>query len=120
MPVNTGTAVALQTPGLERIKALVLDSVRSDHSRRAFDRALSDFLSWHQAEAAGEGTRAAVLSATPAASNPTGSPPPPSSTFNVPPGLSHSSMVRWRISCLRHGPTQLAAVCLERSLISLP
>jgi len=29
--------------GLARIKALVLDSVTSPHSRRAYDRALSDF-----------------------------------------------------------------------------
>jgi hypothetical protein len=32
---------------LDRIKALVLDSVNSPHSRRAYDRALSDFLAWY-------------------------------------------------------------------------
>lgn len=50
------TALTTTTPnsGLDRIKALVLDSVPSAHSRRAYDKALTDFMSWYQAEAAGE------------------------------------------------------------------
>jgi hypothetical protein len=35
------------SPDFTRIKALVLDSVSSLHSRRAYDRALSDFLAWY-------------------------------------------------------------------------
>jgi site-specific recombinase XerD len=32
----------------DRVKALVLDSVTSDHSRRAYSRALDDFFSWYE------------------------------------------------------------------------
>ena len=34
-------------PDFEAIKSLVLDSVASAHSRRAYERALTDFISWH-------------------------------------------------------------------------
>ena len=34
-------------PSFEAIKCLVLDSVASPHSRRAYDRALTDFIGWH-------------------------------------------------------------------------
>ena len=34
----------------ERLKALALDSVTSPHSRRAYESALNDFLSWYRAE----------------------------------------------------------------------
>jgi site-specific recombinase XerD len=48
-------------PDLDRIKALVLNSVTSPHSRRAYDRALSDFLTWYAAEGASQGfTKATV------------------------------------------------------------
>jgi site-specific recombinase XerD len=48
-------------PDFTRIKALVLDSVSSAHSRRAYDRALSHFLTWYASEAAGQGfTKATV------------------------------------------------------------
>jgi site-specific recombinase XerD len=48
-------------PDFTRIKALVLDSVSSAHSRRAYDRALSDFLAWYAKEASGRGfTKATV------------------------------------------------------------
>ena len=45
------TAVAIPTPSLDAhqyrpIVQLVTDAVSSDHTRRAYDRALSDFLSW--------------------------------------------------------------------------
>ena len=45
---DTGTSLAL-VPGpgrgeLDRILALVLDSVSSPHTRRAYERALHDFL----------------------------------------------------------------------------
>src|SRR5215831_10885786 len=48
-------------PDFTRIKALVLDSVSSVHSRRAYDRALSDFLAWYAREAAGQGFSKATV-----------------------------------------------------------
>jgi site-specific recombinase XerD len=39
--------VVEQTDDLARLKALVLDSVTSPHSRRAYNKALDDFLSWY-------------------------------------------------------------------------
>jgi site-specific recombinase XerD len=48
-------------PDLDRIKSLVLDSVRSPHSRRAYDKSLSDFLAWYAVEGNGCGfTKATV------------------------------------------------------------
>src|SRR5579871_5226321 len=49
------------TPDLDRIKGLVLDSVTSPHSRRAYDRALSDFLLWYAGAGAGEGLTKATV-----------------------------------------------------------
>ena len=41
--------------------ALVLDSLPSPHSRRAYGRALEEFFAWYQSNASGEGfTRATV------------------------------------------------------------
>ena len=45
---------------LERIKALVLDTLPSAESRRAYRQALDDFFSWCEAERAGEFTKATV------------------------------------------------------------
>jgi integrase len=46
---------------LDRIVGLVLGSVQSAHSRRAYGRALADFLGWFASSGAGEGfTRATV------------------------------------------------------------
>jgi site-specific recombinase XerD len=47
-------------PDLGRIKALVLDSVTSVHTRRAYDKALNDFLAWCLQSAPGEFTKATV------------------------------------------------------------
>jgi hypothetical protein len=47
---------------LERIKSLVLDSVRSPHTRRAYDRVLSEFLAWCLATGAEGFTKATVQS----------------------------------------------------------
>ncbi len=47
--------------GFERIKAMVLDSVTSLHSRRAYDRALTDFLLWYRAIGAIELNKATIL-----------------------------------------------------------
>lgn len=48
-------------PQLDRLKNLVLDSVTSPHSRRAYDCALTDFFDWYQNEANGQGfTKATV------------------------------------------------------------
>jgi site-specific recombinase XerD len=48
-------------PDFTRIKALVLDSVSSAHSRRAYDRALSHFLAWYAKEAPGQGFSKATV-----------------------------------------------------------
>jgi len=40
---------AVATDDLARLKALVLDSVTSPNSRRAYDKALDDFLGWYRA-----------------------------------------------------------------------
>jgi integrase/recombinase XerD len=45
---------------LEAIKSLVLDSVRSPHTRRAYDRVLSEFLAWCLATGADGFTKATV------------------------------------------------------------
>ncbi len=48
-------------PGLQKIKQIVLDGLRSQHSKDSYDRSLTDFLSWYQIHAAGEGfTKATV------------------------------------------------------------
>jgi integrase len=48
-------------PDFTAIKRLVLDSVPSPHSRRAYDKALTDFLAWYARAGADEGfTKAAV------------------------------------------------------------
>jgi site-specific recombinase XerD len=48
-------------PDLARIKRLVLDCLASPHSRRAYDRALTDFLQWYAAEASGAGLNKATV-----------------------------------------------------------
>src|SRR5215218_7053122 len=45
---------------LGAIKSLVLDSVRSPHTRRAYDRVLSEFLAWCLATGADGFTKATV------------------------------------------------------------
>jgi site-specific recombinase XerD len=48
-------------PDFGRIKALVLDSVPSPHSRRAYDRSLNNFLGWYVTAGSGQGfTKATV------------------------------------------------------------
>ncbi len=42
----TGALVPANQAALDRVKALVLNSVTSPHSRAAYDRALTDFLGW--------------------------------------------------------------------------
>src|SRR4051812_27592089 len=54
----TTTNAAVQ---LDRIKALVLDSVTSVHSRRAYDKALTDFMTWYQDDADGQAFTKAVV-----------------------------------------------------------
>jgi site-specific recombinase XerD len=46
---------------LHRLKALVLDSVTSEHSRRAYDLSLTQFLNWYRTSSAGEGFSKAVV-----------------------------------------------------------
>ena len=45
---------------MQEIKTLVLDSVNSPHSRRAYDRALTDFLAWRRENNVGDLTKATV------------------------------------------------------------
>jgi hypothetical protein len=47
-------------PHLAAIKSLVLDSVRSPHTRRAYDRVLTEFLTWYVASGAAGFTKATV------------------------------------------------------------
>src|SRR5688500_7513907 len=54
-----GLMTVLPSP-LEAIKALVLNSVSSQHSKRAYDKALTDFLAWYQANPPGGFTKATV------------------------------------------------------------
>ena len=58
--VSLVPAVKGQTDDLARLKALVLDSVTSPHSRRAYDKALDYFLAWYRAEARGPFRKAVV------------------------------------------------------------
>jgi len=54
--------VPVEEPGdsLARLKALVLNSVTSPHSRRAYGKALDDFLSWYRAAPRGPFRKAVV------------------------------------------------------------
>jgi site-specific recombinase XerD len=56
------TAAAAEQPisDLTRLKALVLDSVMSPHSRRAYDKALDDFLGWYRSAPRGPFRKAVV------------------------------------------------------------
>jgi integrase/recombinase XerD len=48
-------------PAIERLKALVLDSVTSQESKRAYDKAITDFLNWYSMADPGTGfTKATV------------------------------------------------------------
>ena len=44
------TATELTTNDFGPVKRLVVDSVNSAHSQRAYERALTDFLNWHVAQ----------------------------------------------------------------------
>ena len=48
---------------IERLKALVLDSVNSPESKRAYDRAITDFLLWCSTAAPGTGFTKATVQA---------------------------------------------------------
>ena len=47
-------------PGFEPLLALVLDSLSSEHSRRAYQHALGEFFRWYEAHGAGGFTKATV------------------------------------------------------------
>jgi len=59
---DPGAALPANRPGegLERIKALVLDSVASAHSKRAYGQALDDFFAWYGAACRTAFSKAAV------------------------------------------------------------
>src|SRR5436309_12620302 len=55
------TLAPLEQNELARIKGLVLDSVVSPHSRRSYDKSLTEFLAWYATEAAGLGFNKATV-----------------------------------------------------------
>jgi integrase len=59
--MTTSPVVRRDASPLDRIKALVLDSVPSLHSRRAYDKALTDFLAWFQSAAPADGFSKATV-----------------------------------------------------------
>ena len=56
----TGTLLTPRAVALERIKALVLDTLPSPESKRAYGQALDDFFRWCDSESVGEFTKAVV------------------------------------------------------------
>ena len=56
---NAASALAPVSPA--PLVELVLDSLASEHSRRAYHRALSEFFAWYPSNASGEGFTRAVL-----------------------------------------------------------
>ena len=52
--------LAPQDADLERLKALVLDSVTAPESKRAYRKALADFLTWYHQEPRAGFTKATV------------------------------------------------------------
>ena len=62
MVVMESTSVTVvKTDALTPIKAMVLNSVTSQHSKVAYHKALTDFLTWYQTDASGNGfTKATV------------------------------------------------------------
>ena len=64
MPETAGqgsTASALVAVSPAPLVELVLDSLASSHSRRAYGRALGEFFAWYPSNASGEGFTRAVL-----------------------------------------------------------
>lgn len=59
LATTTGTIVPATNTAFERVKALVLDTM-SERSRRDYDRALTDFVTWYQATGQPALTKAAV------------------------------------------------------------
>lgn len=55
---DPGAALVPAGDGLQSLKLLVLDSVASPHSRRAYGKALDDFLAWYAAEPRGAFSKA--------------------------------------------------------------
>lgn len=53
--------LVLRQPEFEGVKALVLNSVTSVHSRRAYDKALTDFLTWCATQSAADGFSKATV-----------------------------------------------------------
>ena len=59
---DTGEGPLIACAALDRIKALVLDTLPSPESKRAYGNVLNDFFHWCEAMAVGEFTKAAVNS----------------------------------------------------------
>ena len=61
-PDGKGSAAAALVPvSPAPLVDLVLDSLASEHSRRAYRRALGEFFAWYPSNASGEGFTRAVL-----------------------------------------------------------
>ena len=73
-----------------RIKALVLDTLPSGESKRAYGQALDDFLDWREAAAVGEFNKA-VVNAYRASLEARGLCPPPSTNASLP-----FASLRWK------------------------
>ncbi len=59
-PLNSQPPAVVTATSIDRVKALVLDALSSPNSRRAYDRALSDFLAWYDAQGRPGFTKATV------------------------------------------------------------
>ena len=57
------TPILLPVVALHRIKNLVLDSVNSRESKRAYDKGITDFLNWYSSAAPGAGFTKATVQA---------------------------------------------------------
>lgn len=60
MTTDTALATVSTTPDLASVIGLVTNAVGSDHTRRAYERALADFLTWRDAQGRPAFSRALV------------------------------------------------------------
>ncbi len=59
-PLNSQPPEVVSAASIDQVKALVLDALSSPNSRRAYDRALTDFLAWYDAQGRPGFTKATV------------------------------------------------------------
>ena len=68
-PMTPHALIPAPFPDFEKIQAIVVDAVRSLESKRAYRRAVADFLRWHQAVAVADSTRPSFSSTGPQLEN---------------------------------------------------